>query len=210
MSDGHSHATTTIRRVLLVDDHEILLKSLARDFDREGLEVLKATNIADALALAAEHQPDLAIVDLFLAVPENGIELIKALKAQPQPPVCILISAHMSVAHAVLGVRAGADDVFLKPVTAQQALQRVAGHSGDRRVPERSTPTLNQIEWEHISRVLEDYDGNITHAAEALGVFRQSLQRKIQRHAPRVLATGTAPTLRRAPRKRKSTATPDE
>jgi two-component system response regulator RegA len=172
-----------VNRVLIVDDDEILRRSLARGFYHEGIEALTASTYDEALA-HVESKPDVAVVDLFLAVPENGIELLKRLKAAQPSLFCILMSAHMSVAHAVLGIRAGADDVFLKPVTAKQVLTRIAKGP---RTPEVDMPSLQQIEWEHIARALHDYDGNITHAAEALGIMRQSLQRKILRHAPRSL-----------------------
>jgi two-component system response regulator RegA len=187
-----------IRKVLLVDDHEVVLRSMARDFDREGVEPLKAANREEAMELFARENPELAIVDLFLRAPENGLQLLAELKAILQPPFCILVSAHMSVAHAVMGMKAGADDVFLKPFGARQAPERVSGESPS---PEIEIQSLDQIEWEHIARVLGDYDGNITHAAEALGMYRQSLQRKIQKHAPRVLHADelppTTPTSRR-------------
>ncbi len=189
----------SIRKVLIVDDHEPLLNSIARDFAREGIEPLKAQNRDAAMDLAVAKAPDLALIDLFLVPPDNGLRLITELKALSSAPFCILMSAHMTVAHAVLGIRAGADDVFLKPFTAKQTLQRMSG--GPPPVPDLKAPTLDQIEWEHIARVLGDYDGNITHAAEALGVFRQSLQRKIQKHAPRALTPGESPKSTRSRRR---------
>src|SRR3990167_7183961 len=174
------------------------LKNVARDFSRAGVEVLKATNHEDAVRLCKSERPELAIVDLFLQPPEDGLELLKNLKAIDPSLFAILVSAHMSVAHAVMGVRAGADDVFLKPFAAKQCLARVAGGPA---LAETERLTLQDIEWEHIARTLQDYDGNITQAAEALGVFRQSLQRKIRRHVPRVLAASAEP---RAPKPRKT------
>ena len=191
----------TIRKVLLVDDHEPLLRSVARDFAREGIEPLKATNREDAIALLTAEQPELALVDLFLTPPENGLRLITELKGISPSLYCILMSAHMTVAHAVLGIKAGADDVFLKPIRATQTLHRVTG--GPPPTHDMEIPTLNQIEWEHIARVLGDYDGNISRAAAALGLFRQSLQRKIHKHAPRALTPGDSPSsTRRSPRRR--------
>lgn len=182
-----------ILSVLLVDDHEVLLKSIARQFEREGIEALKAKTRAEALQALITERPDLAVIDLFLAPPENGLQLLAEIKATEQPPFCIMVSAHMSVAHAVMCMRAGADDVFLKPFTAQQVLDRATQTVRPPELPELRAPTLDQIEWEHIARVLGDYDGNITHAAQALGVLRQSLQRKIKRHAPRVLRPDELP-----------------
>jgi two-component system, response regulator RegA len=173
----------------VIDDHELYLKNVARDFAREGVEVFKATNHEQALQLCKDKAPDLAIVDLFLEPPEDGLELLKNLKAINPNLFAILVSAHMSVAHAVMGVRAGADDVLLKPFAANQCLARMAGGPA---LPETDRRTLHEIEWEHIARALLDYDGNITHAAESLGVLRQSLQRKIRRHARALAAPGPA------------------
>lgn len=177
-----------MRKVLLVDDYELFLKQWTREFTREGIEVVIATNKQEALDRAAHERPDVAVVDLFLSPPDTGIEVIRALKEVSPSIFCVLASAHLSVAYTVLAIRAGADDVFLKPFAATQVLQRIA--RGEPAVPDPTTPTLDQIEWEHISRVLMDHGGNITAAAEALGVLRQSLQRKIQRFAPRALLTG--------------------
>ncbi len=157
---------------------------MVRDFARQGVEVLKASTLAEAIRLCETEHPDLAIIDLFLEPPEDGLQLLTALRAIDSNLFTILVSAHMSVAHAVMCVRAGADDVFLKPFKAGQALARFAGEPT---LAHEQTVTLKQIEWEHIARALQDYDGNISHAAEALGVYRQSLQRKMKRYAPRVL-----------------------
>ena len=174
-----------VKKVLLVDDYELFLKQWTREFAREEIPVVIATNKHDALVQVAREHPDVAVVDLFLSPPDTGIEVIRAIKAVDPTIFCVLASAHLSVAYTVLAIRAGADDVFLKPFTATTVLQRV--ESGVPSEPEQNTPTLDQIEWEHISRVLMDHDGNISAAAEALGVFRQSLQRKIARYAPRAL-----------------------
>ena len=174
-----------VRKVLLVDDHDMYLKYWSREFVRAGVAVVTASSQEAAVAAVKKDKPDLAIVDLFLTPPESGIDVIAALKRADAKLFCALVSAHLSVTHAVLGVRAGADDVFFKPFSAKQVLARV--ETGVIEVPDPSVPTLSQIEWEHISRVLQDHGGNISQAAEALGVFRQSLQRKIAKHAPRVI-----------------------
>jgi two-component system response regulator RegA len=175
-----------VRKVLLVDDHDMYLKYWTREFTRAGVAVVTATSQEAAVDALESETPDLAIVDLFLTPPESGIDVIKAIKRADGGIFCALVSAHMSVAHAVAGVRAGADDVFFKPFGAKQVIARV--ESGDVGLsPDGSVPTLEQVEWEHISRVLQDHGGNISQAAAALGVFRQSQQRNIAKHAPRVL-----------------------
>jgi two-component system, response regulator RegA len=177
--------------VLLVDDQPVQLRRLGRDFARQGITVLEATGTAAALKHAATSAPDLAITDLFLTPPDDGLRLIKALRARYPDIVCVLVSAHMTVAHAVLGMQAGAADVWLKPITATQALQRLC--NGPPPLPAATTASLEQIEREHIARVMIDYDGNISHAAEALGLWRQTLQRKLGRLGPCALVPDHTP-----------------
>lgn len=191
-----------IRKVLLVDDHDMYLKYWTREFTRAGVAVATATSLERAVEAVEDDTPDLAIVDLFLTPPESGIDVIKAIKSADHRIFCALVSAHMSVAHAVAGIRNGADDVFFKPFGAKQVIARVeSGEVGP--IPDASVPTLEQVEWEHISRVLEDHGGNISQAAAALGVFRQSLQRKIAKHAPRVLIPDPSPPAPRPSKKSK-------
>jgi two-component system response regulator RegA len=177
----------SVQKVLLVDDHEMYLKYCSREFVRAGVSVASAQTLAGAVEHVRKDTFDVAIVDLFLTPPESGLDVIRALKQLDPDIYCILVSAHMSVSHALMGVRAGADDVFTKPFGARQVMARVERGSHDEPTPE--TPSLDAVEWEHIARVLHDHDGNISQAAQSLGIFRQSLQRKIQKYAPRVLAS---------------------
>jgi two-component system response regulator RegA len=171
----------SVRTVLLVDDFDVQLNTWARDFRREGKRVLRATNQKEALREARRGQPDVAIVDLFLG-PENGLDVAQDLKARDPNVFVVLVSANMSVAYAMAAVRAGADDVFVKPIRCKQLVKRVEeGVPLEADVDAPTKLTLAQIEWEHISRAMLDCGKNITHAAEHLGIYRQSLQRKLRK-----------------------------
>jgi two-component system response regulator RegA len=159
------------------------LKRWSRELQHAGKRVLAAPNGDAALELVREVRPDVAIVDLFLAA-ENGVNVIRRLKEQDGGLYTILVSAHLSVAYAIAAVRAGADDVFFKPATLKYLIDCV--EKGIVLEPdEEEGPTLDQLEWEHISRALLDCEGNITRAAERLGIYRQTLQRKLRKHMPR-------------------------
>lgn len=160
-----------------------MLKRWTRELQHEGKRVLAASNGDTALELVRETRPDLAIVDLFLAS-ENGVEVIRRLKENDSGLYAVLVSAHMSVAYAVAGVRAGADDVVFKPGSVRHMIQCVE-RGLDLEPEDGSGPTLDELEWEHISRVLLDCAGNITHAAERLGIYRQTLQRKLRKYMPK-------------------------
>ena len=171
-----------VRTILIVEDHEPLLRRWARGLEQDGRRVLTATTGDAALEHVRKNRPDVVFVDLFLAK-ENGVEVIRRLKELDPFLYTVLISAHLSVAYALAALRAGADDVMFKPLSFKQTLTRI--EQGLPLEEDPDNPTLEQIEWEHISRVLLDCEGNITHAAERLGIYRQTLQRKLRKYMPR-------------------------
>ena len=173
----------SIRTVLAVDDDEILLAALARSLGRDRT-VYTATSPRAARALAKARQPDLMIVDMRLGS-ASGIDLVRKLKFDAPDALVAIVSGYLSVESTVAAVRAGADVILSKPVTARDILRRV--ERGMPEEPDRSdTPTLAHAESEHIARVLADCHGNISEAARRLGIFRSSLQRRLRRPHPRV------------------------
>ncbi len=171
-----------VLKILLVDDSELVLKTWARQAKRERQVALCAPSRKDALELARREKPEMAVVDLFMPG-ESGLDIIRDLKKLKPRPVIMLVSAAMCAEYAMQGIAAGADDCFDKDISIRTLIERV--EHGTRPEPGRvRPPTLEELEWQYIVRTLTDHDGNITHAAEALGLVRQSLQRKIRRLSP--------------------------
>lgn len=166
--------------VLLLEDDERLRVRLGRAFSDRGWRVVGAATCAEAARVAEEELLDLAIVDLRLGE-ESGIKAVGAIRAGDGQTVILVVTGYGSIVTAVAAVKAGASDYLTKPTDAEQlvaAYERVrAGMEGA--VPETTVPSLGQVEWEHIHRVLEDCGGNITRAAKMLGLHRRSLQRKL-------------------------------
>jgi two-component system, response regulator RegA len=171
-----------VRKILLVDDVDLVLKTWARQAKRAGAVALCANNRRDALELARREKPDMAVIDLVMPG-ESGLDVIRDLRKLKPKPFILLVSGAMSVDNAMHGIAAGADDCFDKDVSIQQLITRV--ERGVRPAIDHNRPlTLEQVEWQYIVRALTDHGGNITHAAQALGLMRQTLQRKIRRMSP--------------------------
>lgn len=173
-------AGRVINRVLVVDDDELTLAAFVRG-DRDDLRILGAHDADEALQIAARERPDLAVVDLRLPH-GSGIDLIHELKATRPGLVAVLLSGYLSVELTMAAVRAGAELVLFKPVTLTTILRRL--EHPEEEPEETETPTLARAEWEHISRVLADCNGNVSMAARRLGIYRSSLQRRLKKHAP--------------------------
>lgn len=164
--------------VLVVDDDEIFLAAVARDRARR---VFTATSANQALRIADEERPDLVLVDHRLGG-ENGIALVSALRKLDQDMAIALCSSYLSIVVAVEAMRAGADDVIPKPFTVRDVVRRFESEDGAE-LDLEDTPTLAEIEWEHIMRVLDDCGGNISAAARRLGIYRSTLKRRLRRPA---------------------------
>jgi two-component system, response regulator RegA len=176
-----------IRRVLAVDEDEAATSRYVRGFGPDRT-VLATAEPATARALVNSTPFDLAIVELRVGG-AAGLELGLELKRARPGLVVALCSGYLSIEIAVAAARAGIDLVLFKPVTAQELLRRIGGATD---TPEPEPATLEHAEWEHISRVLADCNGNISRAAERLGIYRSSLQRRLRKsgaasaaHAPR-------------------------
>jgi len=167
--------------VLLVDDDELWLRACERGFRGLASSVHATTNLSDALAVAGEESPDLAVVDIRLGT-ESGIDLIEPLRQAHPDCTIALVSAYLSVALTAVAVRKGAHVVLFKPVHPTEIVRRLP--QLDDEEPACVTPTLARAEWEHIQRVLLDCNGNVSEAARRLGILRQSLQRRLRKHAP--------------------------
>ena len=170
--------------ILLVDDDERLRTRMARAFSERGYEVEQAGGHDEAIAIASKESTELAVVDLRMPG-KSGLEVVRELHRIDPSTRIVVLTGYGSIATALEAVRLGATHYLTKPADVDEiiaAFDREPGEAdspaiADGALPE--TPSLARVEWEHIQRVLTDCDGNITKAAERLGIHRRSLQRKL-------------------------------
>ena len=169
--------------LLLVDDDATLRKRLAQAMRDRGCEVRTAASVDEALTLAGQDSPELAVVDLKMPG-RSGLELVKELKQLDPSTQVVVLTGYGSIATAVEAVKLGATQYLSKPADADQILAAFST-TGLSTGLELKAPSLARAEWEHIHRVLTDCAGNISEAARRLGIHRRSLQRKLTKHPPR-------------------------
>ncbi len=172
-------------RILVVDDDAMLRNQLTRALRRRGWETHAAEDARDAMRKARELRPDRAVIDLRMPG-EGGLELLEQLLAFDPDIEVVVLTGYGSIANALEATRKGATWYLSKPADADDVLAAFAhgaGQSAD--VPDAEAPSLARAEWEHISRVLGDCDGNVSAAARRLGIHRRTLQRKLNKRPPR-------------------------
>ncbi|HTV82009.1 MAG TPA: response regulator [Acidobacteriaceae bacterium] len=171
---------------LIVDDDEIFRTRLGRALEARGWKIFFAANGGEAVSLAREGKPHLAVVDLRLG-DESGLDVIRSLRPLDHSMFIIVLTGWGSIATALEAVRGGANHYMSKPVDADQLV--AAYRSLLSRAPAAAepaeVPSLARVEWEHIQRVLTDCGGNISLAAKQLRLHRRSLQRKLGKYPPR-------------------------
>lgn len=167
--------------LLIIDDDAVFADTLARSIGKRGHKTLVANNADQALNLLEEIEVDKIVLDMKLA-DTSGLKLLpQLLGARPRISVVIL-TGYSSISTAVEAIKLGAINYICKPCDADEVLLAFEQTAGNPQAElPASPPSVNRIEWEHIQRVLQENNGNISATARSLGMHRRTLQRKLQK-----------------------------
>lgn len=164
--------------LLLVDDDATFRTVLARALDKRGYAVTTADSVEQALPLAKAYPPEYAVVDLKMEG-VSGLVLIQALHELDSATRIVVLTGYASIATAVEAIKLGATQYLAKPANADEVVAAF-GHSASTGLPLAVQPsTVEQLEWEHINRILQEQQGNISATARLLNMHRRTLQRKL-------------------------------
>lgn len=169
-------------RILIVDDDESFRLALRNAFLRRGYDVSLAGSPAEVDGALRESQPQYAVVDLRMPG-GSGLDVVRSLRGLPQPPSVVVLTGYGTIGTAVEAIRLGALNYLNKPADADEI---EAALQGKRPPPLTDVPSLDRQEWEYLNRILADCSGNISEAARRLKMHRRTLQRKLQKHPPKV------------------------
>jgi two-component system response regulator RegA len=172
------------RRLLIVDDDQPLCQRLARAMERRGFLVATADSVASGIAAAQKEPPAFAVVDLRLG-DGSGLDVVGALrKARPEARIVIL-TGYGNIATAVAAVKAGALDYLPKPADADAVERALLASENALPLPPEDPMSADRVRWEHIQRVFEQCDRNVSETARRLKMHRRTLQRILSKHAPK-------------------------
>lgn len=170
--------------ILLVDDDKPFVSRLARAFEQRGFDVRTAESVADGTSAIRAVPPAFAVVDMRLGS-GNGLDVIEALRrARPDARVVVL-TGYGNIATAVNAVKLGAIDYLAKPADADEVIAALMRDPGIKAEPPENPMSADRIRWEHIQRVYELCDRNVSETARRLSMHRRTLQRILAKRAPR-------------------------
>lgn len=175
---------TSAKRLLLVDSEAHTRARLKRILAAEDFSVTGVDGIRNAMAAIREVEFAYAVIELRLG-DGNGLALIKHLRRLQNSPRIVVVTGFDSFATVILALRAGAADYLPKPIDEGALLDALLDRM-PMLPPVPDTPLgVTRVCWEHVQRVFEQCDRNVTETARRLGMHRRSLQRMLSKRAPR-------------------------
>ena len=172
------------RSLLIVEDDQSFSQRLAKALEQRGFIVTTADSVAEGLLQVEKAAPAYAVVDMRLN-DGNGLDVISALKSRRPDARAIILTGYGNIATAVAAVKEGAVDYLAKPADADAIEQALTAHGRKLPPPPSNPMSADRVRWEHIQRVFEQCDRNVSETARRLNMHRRTLQRILGKHAPR-------------------------
>lgn len=172
------------RSLLIVDDDQPFLNRLGRAMETRGFDVSLASSVADGIAIVAHTAPAFAVVDMRLG-DGNGLDVIDQLHRARPDARAVVLTGYGNIATAVTAVKLGAVDYLAKPADADDVFTALMATPEDKAPPPDNPMSADRVRWEHIQRVYELCDRNVSETARRLNMHRRTLQRILAKRAPR-------------------------
>ncbi|MEC8631726.1 MAG: ActR/PrrA/RegA family redox response regulator transcription factor [Pseudomonadota bacterium] len=172
------------KSLLLVDDDEPFLRRLARAMEKRGFEVETAESVAGGKAIATARPPAYAVVDLRLE-DGNGLDVVETLRDKRPDARIIVLTGYGAIATAVAAVKMGASDYLSKPADANDITAALLATADELPPPPENPMSADRVRWEHIQRVYELCDRNVSETARRLNMHRRTLQRILAKRSPK-------------------------
>ncbi len=179
-----SEATQSTSSLLLVDDDVIWLERLARAMKRRGYDVYTASSVTEASVTAMRVRPAYAVIDLRLG-DGNGLDIVKEVRAIRPDGRIVMLTGYGNIATSVAAVKMGAVDYLAKPADADDIEAALLVTEGSKPPPPQHPMSADRVRWEHIQRVFELCDRNVSETARRLNMHRRTLQRILAKHSPK-------------------------
>ncbi len=181
-NENTTPAEATARRLLLVDDDAPLRRNLVRSLERLGFVVATAASVREAYEVAGEFLPEFAVVDLNLE-DGHGMELVESLQELRPGLKVVVMTGYDSIASSIVATKAGAIGYLPKPVKPEEVVAVLVGSAEP--ALDDSPMSADRGRWEHIQRVFEQCNRNVSETARRLNMHRRTLQRILSKRAPR-------------------------
>ena len=186
------NTTETIKKItdfsdkslLLVDDDNPFRERLARAMEKKGFEVIQAEGVKKGIDAVKLKKPAFAVVDLRLN-DGNGLEVVKEIQNSNENSRIVMLTGYGNIPTAVSAIKQGAIDYMAKPVDADDVEAALLASPESKAKPPENPMSADRVKWEHIHRVFELCNRNVSETARRLKMHRRTLQRILSKSSPR-------------------------
>jgi two-component system response regulator RegA len=172
------------KSLLIVDDDNPLRDRLARALEKKGFKVVQADSAKQGIAQARSLPPAFAVIDLRLG-DGNGLEVVKEIHRLKKDSRVVMLTGYGNIPTAVAAVKAGAIDYIPKPTDADDVENALLASPENQAAPPENPMSADRVKWEHIHRVFELCNRNVSETARRLNMHRRTLQRILSKRSPR-------------------------
>ena len=152
--------------------------------ERRGFKVTAVEKVSEGIAMARLQMPKFAVLDLRLQ-DGSGLDVVPVIREADPNSRIVILTGYGNIATAVAAVKAGAVDYLAKPADADQVIAALLTQGADLPPPPENPMSADRVRWEHIQRVYEQCDRNVSETARRLKMHRRTLQRILSKRAPR-------------------------
>ena len=170
--------------LMLVDDDEAFVRRLGKAMEKRGFAVETAESVAAGKAIATARPPAYAVIDLRLE-DGNGLDVVETLRERRPDSRIVVLTGYGAIATAVAAVKIGATDYLAKPADARDVTNALLAKPDELPPPPENPMSADRVRWEHIQRVYELCDRNVSETARRLNMHRRTLQRILAKRSPR-------------------------
>ena len=174
----------TDKSLLIVDDDNPLRDRLARAMEKKGFIVTQAESVLQGMTQVKNTPPAFAVVDLRLG-DGNGLEIIKEIRKKKPDSRVVMLTGYGNIPTAVAAVKAGAIDYIPKPADADDVEKALMAQPESKATPPENPMSADRVKWEHIHRVFELCNRNVSETARRLKMHRRTLQRILSKRSPK-------------------------
>ena len=172
------------KSLLIVDDDDPLRSRLSRAMEKKGFQVRDAKTVENAIKIVKSSPPNFALVDLRLE-DGNGLDVVAEIKKVKTDSRIVMLTGYGNLPTAVAAVKAGAIDYISKPVDADDVESALLASKDNKAAPPENPMSADRVKWEHIHRVFELCNRNVSETARRLKMHRRTLQRILSKRSPR-------------------------
>jgi len=172
------------KSLLIVDDDNPLRDRLARAMEKKGFQVKQAESVQKGINQARNAPPAFAVVDLRLG-DGSGIEVVEEIRRLKKDSRVVMLTGYGNIPTTVAAVKAGAIDYIPKPADADDVENALLASPESKAIPPENPMSADRVKWEHIHRVFELCNRNVSETARRLKMHRRTLQRILSKRSPR-------------------------